>query len=131
MTISAATRKENCTASSDDRIETLEKTVTVLTGELSKLRKIANKHTALLVLVDEHKATKTLDKIDSRVNELASMLQVEILKQTVCSEVSRHYPEVWPMVVRALDRANDWWLEGDALTVTDWRDRLVKERHAS
>ena len=114
-----------------DAAKLVEQNLQVLVDEVARVRKTLGKHTKLFAVVDEHRAVQTLDRIHGRVSELADMLQIELLKQSVCSEVSRIYPDTWPKIVLALDQPNEWWKQGEDLTISEWQQRLNSEQSYS
>ena len=88
-------------------------------------RKVIARHEELLKFVDEQKSVKHLDALQERIAELSARLQVDILKLSVCSEVSRVHPGIWPFLTKALDRSDEWWSQGDNFTIGKWQTRLI------
>jgi hypothetical protein len=122
--VSAVRQKADLLTMFDERLTALEMLFTDVNEKAARQARTLLRHEQLLKLVDEHKATKILDSISVRVDELSERLQLEMLKLTVCSEVTRLYHEAWPQLVKALDLPDEWWQKGWNLSISDWHERL-------
>lgn len=111
------------------RIEELEGAVARIASterRLEETRKAVRDVQNVLGLIDQNKAAKKLHEVKERLGALSRRLEVEILKDTVLSEVTRIYPEIWVQLIRALDNDDEWWRTGEALTIKQWRDRVTQ-----
>lgn len=105
----------------------LQKGLKEVRGTSNRNTTSINRQEKLLTMVNEHKSIEHLNSLERRILELSQKLQIEILKNTVVSEVPRIYPDSWRFVVKAMDKDDHWWNEGDDLTILQWRDRVILE----
>lgn len=64
-----------------------------------------------------------LESIDGRILSL-------IVKDSVCSEVSRCYPNLANRLWRLSDEDDKFWIDRDTWTINDWADHLMTRQEA-
>jgi len=113
-----------------ERIVAIEARLSTHGTILSNLKQSSARHSTLLTAIDEHKAIAHLDKISARVAELNRKVQLEILKSIVLSEVSRIYPDSFRPLMSAMDMSDEWWSDGEDLTIKEWTNRISELHYA-
>lgn len=91
---------------------------------LAAAEKANKQHELTLSMMDKKQATAYLATITERLAYLSRRLQVAITKESVLTELSRLYPELYPKIVRAFEEPDEWWRAGDGLSLADWARRV-------
>ena len=90
--------------------------------------RLANKAIAAVESIDLEKVAAYREHAEKRLKDLADMLQIEYLKQSVCSEVTRLDRTLWLPIIKALDQPDKWWKAHKHLTIAQWADEFRRER---
>lgn len=127
------------------RVETLEQTAKVLERTINAQGSTLNRYKKIADFADEMKATKYLKASEKRLRELASRLQLELLKAETVTEVYRYavslaestdpaahaaaraldLPSLPAKLFAALEQPDEFWGTPE-LTIHAWASKIAK-----
>lgn len=110
----------NKVASLEKRIKTTKKTVAALNV---KAKYFQDRLAVLSKLCKAKDLEDRLKSIDGRILSL-------IVKDSVCSEVARCYPNLANTLWSLSDEDDKFWIDRDAWTINDWADHLMTRQEA-
>lgn len=107
-------------ASLERRVKATKKTVAALNVKAKYF------HDRLVVLNRLCRAEDLEDRLESIDGRILSL----IVKDSVCSEVARCYPNLANRLWRLSDEDDKFWIDRDTWTINDWADHLMTRQEA-
>lgn len=74
--------------------------------------------------IEEKLDAKTYYKIHERTSRLSKRMQALVIRDAVCTEVSRCYPRLSMALCRMRDFPDEFWLNRDNMSIDEWKDYI-------